>query len=303
MKKLFAAALFCLCFTACGSAQYYEGLDYSIMDNTSETARSAEIDKVISDFNMTGGRRVVNGDDTFVIDEKKAPDDVIEPPDMENFLSEMDDITDEVFAEKSDDIGVYRDKKYKNFIIVQESDSLSEYYNNINDVYLKTEEYNTFARNIEKRTGLIYCGTRLGKDYTKPMVYEKDAQNFVYTGKNTLTFSNSEHMLNSLVHRPSEDCVYKNAPLQTVLFMDKDDIDCVYIYWQNGDFVSGLTKTNLEQLDINDTYGSAAQELVSRFFDADNETSGTHNGIKYKLRLIKSVWVNSPDGKLLVLEK
>ena len=295
MKKLLTAVFFCLCLAGCGNAPYYEYLSYTLLDDSSESARASEIEDFANKFNMTGGR-VVYRDDI-------ESGERIDPPDTEKFLAGMDRVTDDIFASNEANIDVYRDKEYKNYLLVcGDVNEASDYYTESTNVYLRTEEYAKLTENTEKRTGLIYSGTKLGKDYLKPFDF-KSSGTFSYTGKNTLAFANTESILDSMYIPAAEDCVYKNAPLQVVLFMDKDEVNCVYIYWKSGNFAPALSKTNLKQLDINDTYGGAAQELVSRFFNVKNETSGTYNGIKYKFRQIKC----KPEelgraAKLLILE-
>ena len=295
MKKLLTAALFCLCLAGCGNAPYYENLSYTLLDDSSETARAAEIEDFANNFNMTGGR-VVYKDDI-------ESGERIDPPDTEKFLAGMDRVTDDIFASNDANINVFRDKKYKNYLLVcSDVNEANDYYTESTNVYLRTEEYSKLTENTEKRTGLIYSGTKLGKDYSEPLDV-KSRENFSYTGKNTLAFANAESIVDSMTIPAAEGCIYKNAPLQVVLFMDKDEVNCVYIYWKSGNFAPELSKTNLEQLDINNTYGGAAQELVSRFFGADKETSGTYNGIKYKLRQIGCTDnTDGHNGKLLILE-
>lgn len=195
-------------------------------------------------------------------------------------IKNMDDITDEIFSGNALNWRVYRDKKHPELMVYyssQKDDGDCDGYFLSYEVLLTAKEYRPLIDDITARTGLLYSGNSLGGKHLKD---DGDTVTPIgeYNGKNLLSFSNPQYsLLSNIGYNMSAGADYKDLPLRVNLYMDRDKIKYINIYFLTDQKNNILTEKNLKQL----SFEPLAGELIS---NNSGDVRGEKDGIKYILQ-------------------
>ena len=289
MKKLFLI-IGLLCLSGCGAKPSGENLSYTLEDLTPQRELNAEYEDMAAKFDIESGKNVreLNFEDENHIDSVLALD-------AEKKLADMRDITDEIYSSHEDGLKIFADKKHPEMMVgfnVHNAVEGNGGYKVIYDVYETAAEYRPFIEDIKAKTGLMYSGMMLGRDF-KDMNYDmpSDHRNFEYIGRNAIAFANEGYTVyNSGCYRQAD--AYKDLPLRVVFYMDKDKIKYVNIFFFTNDKTKTLTEKNIKEL----AFDSTAAELMSELYPKNISQKGTKNGVKYNM----SKSVNGMDGDMVL---
>ena len=219
--------------------------------------------------------------------------------DAEKTIADMDEITNEIFAEGGEGCRVYRDKEHPELMVYyneRRKNTDKKGYGLAYEVLFTAKEHRDLINDFEKKTGLIYSGSVLGREY--PGNDDADRDHYTdegFTGKNLLTFSNPAYDLVSFdpslkfglpvydrLYPDDEDYMniqYKDLPLRVNLYMDNEKIKYINIFFLTNEKTKTLTEKNLKELSFDPT----AAELMNSLYSQNRDTKGTKNGVKYML--------------------
>lgn len=319
MKRLLilSAALIIMALTGCGKinsgAEGDATLSYKLLDNEEEKKLSEKYymlqDLPSSDddedfFEHEHLAQMLREDSAFANNFKSVEEmeKVLRTMNVESEVEKMDNITEETLAndKMKEETELYRDKKFNNFYILLRRDVTdygekikSDFY--INTVYKKTEFYNDMVNKICNKTGLIYNGTRLGREMNNGIYQKEDG---LYTGKNIISFANDAmNLQRNLGDYSMFNLVYRDIPLQMDFYMDRDKLVRVNVFFcTNADDITNsesninvcpetLTERNMEQLVLPDEYGSdIIKEIMTQCIGNEKNVSGTLNNVKWELK-------------------
>ncbi|GEM_PF-6411700 len=284
MKK-YIAALLLLCLAGCGAKTTGYGIDYKLEDTASQKQLIAQYRDISLKVDEDNGRELsedqLSGETE---EERKAHLKQVLEIDVDKELAKREDITDEIFDVPTDAVRVYRDKKHPEMLFCYKKQSDTQGtggYAVVGDVLLCAEEYRPFIDDIGKKTGLLYSGTSLGKEYLSAAYYENEGTPYFYTGKNMISFANYAFLLqNQFMYILKDEPAYKDLPLKVNFYMDRDEIKYVNIFFMTNKNTNKLTENNLKQL----AFDTRAAELLNELYSQNKDAQGTKNDIKYTYR-------------------
>ena len=279
-----------ICLVGCGAKPNSGDLSYTLEDLTPQRELNAGYEDMVAKFDIESGKNVY---DLHFEDEKRI--DTVLALDADKKLDDMRDITDEIYSAHENGLKIFADKEHPEMMVgfnIHNSVEGNSGYKVIYDAYETAAEYRPFIEDIKAKTGLMYSGMKLGKDFeNKYDDVPSDYKNLDYTGRNMLTFSNTGFTVyNSGYYRQAD--AYKDLPLRVVFYMDGDKIKYVNIFFFTNDKTKTLTEKNINEL----AFDSTASELMNELYPKNISQKGIKNGVKYNMCRN----INDEDGNMAV---